>query len=68
MTWPNIQVHFVLTIKLNCYDRADKVYSMEKTRQENDMTNRIGAVYIKIEIEMSLSIRQDVVNHENQKE
>ena len=55
-------------MKLNCYDRADKVYSMEKTRQENDMTNRIGAVYIKIEIEMSLSIRQDVVNHENQKE
>lgn len=41
---------------------------MEKTRQENDMTNRIGAVYVKIETEMSWSIRQDVVNHENQKE
>ena len=55
-------------MKLNCYDRADKVYYMEKTRQENDMTNRIGAVYVKIETEMSWSIRQDVVNHENQKE
>lgn len=37
---------------------------MKNTRQDNDMTSSIGAVYLKIEIELSWSIKQDVVYYE----
>lgn len=38
---------------------------MMKTRQNNDVTDPIGVVYVKIETEVLWSIRQDVVYYEN---
>ena len=39
---------------------------MMKTRQNNDETYNIGLLYAKNETELSWSIKQDVVYHENQ--
>lgn len=41
---------------------------MTKTRQDNDMTDSTGVVYIDIEIDLSWLIEQDAVYHENQTE
>ena len=41
---------------------------MTKTRQENDMTDRIGLVYAKFEIELSGPIWTGVVSEENKTE
>ena len=38
---------------------------MTKTRQNNDMTDPIGVVYVEIETEVLWSIRKDVVYHES---
>ena len=51
-------------MKLNCYDRSDGVLFMIETKQDNDVTDRISAVYTEIRIELSWMIRQDVVYHE----
>lgn len=40
-------------MKLNSYDRTNGVWSMAKTRQNNDVIENIGAFYAKIEIEQS---------------
>ena len=39
--------------KLNGYDRFDKVQSMKKNTQNNNVTNRIGAIDAEIGIELS---------------
>lgn len=39
--------------KLNCHNRQDRKQSMTKTKHDKDVTNRIGAIYVEIEIEMS---------------
>ena len=39
-------------MKLNCHIRSDKVRSMMKSRQDNNMTYGIGAVYAEIRIEL----------------
>ena len=36
---------------------------MTKTKQDNDVIDHKGTVYIKIETKLSWSIRQDVVYH-----
>ena len=41
---------------------------MTKTRQENDMIDRIGLVYAKFEIELSEPIWTGVVREENKTE
>lgn len=50
---------------MNCHDRFDEVWSMIKTRHDNDMTDHRGVIYVEVRVELSWSIRQDVVNHEN---
>ena len=55
-------------MKLTYHERFDKVQSMTKSRQDNYVTNRIGAVYTKIETKLSGPIRQDVTYHKNQTE
>ena len=34
-------------MKLSCRDRSDQVQFMKKISQDNDVTNRIGVVYVK---------------------
>ena len=40
---------------------------MMKTRQDNDATDHIGAIYAKIKTELSYPIEQDVVYHKKHK-
>ena len=51
--------------KLNCHDWSNRVRSMTKTRKDNNMTDRTGAIYSKIGTELSWSIEQDVVYHKS---
>ena len=44
-------------MKLNCYDRFDKVQFMIETRQDNDVTYHTTIIYTEIKIELSWPIR-----------
>ena len=50
---PMVRVWCMPKMKLSCHDRSDRVRSMIKTRQDSDVTDHIGLVYSKIEIELS---------------
>ena len=52
-------------MKLNYHDWLDWVRSMTKTRQDNDLTDCIGVVYTKNEIELLWLIGQGVVCDKN---
>ena len=39
--------------KLNHHDQSDKVWSMTKSRLDNDVTDHTGVVYVEIGIELS---------------
>ena len=52
-------------MKLSFHDRLDQVWFVAKTRQNNNMINRIALVYAKIEIELSGPIRSTAVSDEN---
>ena len=64
MTWLTIQVLFTPKTKLSYRDRLDQVWSMMKTSHDNDVTNRIGLVYAKNNIELSGPIEPSVVYDE----
>lgn len=68
MTLSIIQFCFTPQRKLNYHAWFDKVRYMTKTRQDNDMTDSTGVVYIDIEIDLSWLIEQDAVYHENKTE
>ena len=51
---------------LNCQDQADSVWYVTKTRQDNDMSDHIGVVYVEIKIELPRLIEQDAFYHENE--
>ena len=53
-------------MKLSCYDQSNRVPSMTKIWQDNDVTNRIGLVYAEIEFELSRPIWLFKVYDENQ--
>ena len=52
-------------MKLNCQDLLDWVRSIAKTRQNNDVIDCIGVVYIKNKIKLSWSIKQGEVYEES---
>lgn len=66
--WLIVLVCFTLKMKLNCHDRSDRVRSMTKCRQENDVIGCTSVVYVEIRIELSGSIEQNVVYRENKTE
>lgn len=45
MMWPILQVWSMMKTKLNCWDQLDRVQSVMKTRQDNDVTSSTGAIY-----------------------
>ena len=51
----------MLKSKLNFWDLFDRVRSVMKTRQDNDMTNRTGALYTKNDIELLWPIGLGVI-------
>ena len=40
-------------MKLNFHDQSNKVWSMTKSKQENDLIDYTSAVYIEIETKLS---------------
>lgn len=40
-------------MKLSYHDQSNEVWSVMKTRQENDLTDIIDLVFVEIEIELS---------------
>ena len=53
-------------MKMICHDRSDWVPSMTKTRQDNNMTDRTGAVYVENGNELSWPIKSGANYDENQ--
>ena len=51
--WPIVEVRSTLKMKLSFHDLLDWVRSMIKTRQDNNVTDYLGALYTKNEIELS---------------
>ena len=66
MTWSIVQVRFTQKIKINYHDRSNRVWSIAKTRQDNDMIDGIDVVYVKIRIELSWPIIQGAAYHKKQ--
>ena len=52
-------------LKLNYRDLFEQVQFVMKTRQDNDVTNCIGAVYAENKIELSWLIRSSIDCDEN---
>lgn len=65
MTWQIVQKWSRHSTILNYKDQSDSVQSMMKIRQDNDMIDHTSAIYVKIETELSWTIKQDAVYHEN---
>lgn len=51
---------------MNYHDRFDQVQSIMKTREDNNMTNRTGEVYVENDIKLLCPIRTGADNDENQ--
>ena len=51
---------------MNCGDRSNRVQSITKTREDNNVIDRIGAVYAKNDTELWWSNGSGVVYDENQ--
>lgn len=49
MMWPIVQVWSMPKLKLNYWDLFNRVRSMMKAKQDNDMTDGIDAIYDKNE-------------------
>ena len=56
--WPIVQVRSTLKTILYYRDLLDHVRSMMKTKQDNDMINRIGIIYTKNKTELSEPIKR----------
>ena len=65
MTWLIVYVRSTSKTKLSCYDQLDRVQSIMTTRQDNDITDPIGAIYVENKIELSWSIESGAVYHKN---
>lgn len=64
--WPMVDVRYTLKMILNFHNRSNWVQSVIKTRQDNDVTDRIGVHYVENKTELSWTIRWGVVCDKNQ--
>ena len=55
----------MLKYELNYHDRFDKMRSITKTRNNNNVTNDTSVISIEYDIELSRSMRQCVVYNED---
>ena len=65
-TWPILLVESTPKLKLNYCDLSNRVWSMMKPMQENDVTDSTNAVHVKNEINLSWPIEPGAVCDENQ--
>ena len=53
-------------MKLSCHDRLERVWSVMKTREDNDLTDHLSVFYSENDIELMLLIRSSADSNENQ--
>ena len=58
--WLMVQVCYTLKMILNCHGWSDRVLSVTKIRDENDVTDRIGTVYVENDTKLSWLIGSGV--------
>ena len=63
--WMIVQMQSTLKRKLRCNDQSDWVRCMKKTKEDNDMIDRIDLVYVEIETELRGAIWLSTVCEEN---
>ena len=64
-TWLIVKKWSMLKMKLSYSDWLNQVWSMSKTKQDNDVNDSIDLVYAKIKTQLSLPIWLDAVYDEN---
>ena len=62
--WLNVQVQCTLKMKLSYGDHSYRMLSMMKTKQDNNLIDHKGVVYLKNETELSWPIRLSAVCEE----
>lgn len=65
--WPIVYVWFTLKLKLNCLKLFDQVWFVMKTKQDNNVTDQTGALYVENDIELSWPIGPGAVYDEFQR-
>lgn len=63
-TWLIVQVWSTSKSELHYHDRLDKMWFILKSRQDNDVIDRIGITFVKCTTELSRPIRQDTIHLE----
>ena len=66
MTWLIVQVLSLSKMILNYRDWFDRLQSMINTRQDNNMIDHIGVIYVRNDIELSWLIESGVDCDKNQ--
>ena len=66
MTWLIVQVRFRPKSELNYHDRLDRMRSITKTRQDNDVINHKGVIFIEYDTELLRPNGHCVVYDEDQ--
>lgn len=51
--------------KLNCHDQSDRMRSIMKDKQDNDVIDHIGVIFVEYDTELSSLIGWCVVNDKN---
>lgn len=64
--WLIIQEHSTLKTILNCHDWLDQVQFLINIKENNDVIDPTGAIYVKNDIELSWSIEFGASCDENQ--
>ena len=52
ITWLIVQVRFRPKSELNCHDRLDRMRSIAKTRQDNDVIDHKGVIFIEYDTKL----------------
>lgn len=63
--WLMVQIQSTMKTKLRYRDRSNRVWSMMKTREENDVTYHISLVYIETKTKLLGPIYPGVICYEN---
>ena len=58
----------MLKSELNCHDRSNMLLFITKSKQDNDVIDRIGVIFIEYNTKMSILIEQCAVYDEDETE
>ena len=64
ITWPIVQEQFTPKMIMNCHDWLKWVHFVTKTKEDNDVTNHTGAVYVENDTKISWLIELGVNSYD----